>query len=291
MDCLKSVKKLSVDDITQLLSALARFPYFGGFISLLNSLLDLYELLANLIRKKIIEKKVVVTAAFYCFCSHALIGLGGLVPLVTLAAFMVVHPCIIPLAALVPVAADLHKFCKITRTLEQMTEENEITFKRNPSTETLKTLKKTRELLYQAKRDRFISICLVIGTTLSALGLIFPPLLMAGLGISLTSALLGFLDKRYHVSERICRFIFGENTMEEERLVKTNTADVSAVSFIKRNFHFINAANNSVQNSPTTTLPPRLKNYNKQYPGLLFTTQQPVLSVTPTMITKRFIYP
>lgn len=235
------------------------------------------------LKKNIIKRKTVVSAAFYRFCGHALMGLGGLVPLVTIASFMIFYPCIIPLVALVPVIADFHKFCKITDALLQVVKENETTFKNNPTEESLKELRDSRELLYQAKRERIISTCLVVGTTLSAFGLIFPPLLLGGLAISLTCALTGFLDKRYRVSESVYRFICGDNTMEEEKLIKTNSS-ITLNQPVNKKTYAIKQSNVTMQNTSTPSSHPPLKTRNNQYPRL-FTMQQPVLSVAPTMIS------
>lgn len=52
MSYLKNIKYPTLDDINQLLSALAQFPYFGAFMSLLNSVMDLYDIFINIFKKK-----------------------------------------------------------------------------------------------------------------------------------------------------------------------------------------------------------------------------------------------
>lgn len=284
MGYIKTIKRPKLDDITQLLSALARIPYVGAFMSLLNALMDIYDIGINLFKKNIVERKAVVSSAFYRFCGHALIGLGGLVPLVTIAAFMIFHPCIIPIIALGPVIADLYKFCKVTNALQKIVKENEIQFKANPTEETLKELRDTRELLYEAKRERAISACLVIGTTLSAFGLVFPPLLMAGLAISVTCAVAGFLDKRYRISERISHFIYGDNNIEEEALLKAGPSVVPVQPNMNKAHYAVRQPGTSQQNTPTRQTPFSDKNRNQQYPKF-FTTQRPILSAAPALIS------
>ncbi len=219
MKYLKTVRRYKLQDLSELLNALARFPYFGGFISLLSALHDLYDMVSSLFNKKIVEKKVVVSSAFSRCCAHTLIGLGGLVPLVTIAAFMLFHPCIIPLVALYVASVELYKFCKIVNTTRDIVKEKGFAFKNNPTLETLTELKEARELFYQAKQERIINIGLLIGAALGVVGLIFPPLLMAGVAFSLTSAVLGLIDKKYRISESISYFIYGNPDIEEEQLL------------------------------------------------------------------------
>lgn len=225
MSNLKTVRRPTLEDLSQLLVALSRFPYFGAIMSLFSALYDLYDFIISLFKKKIIQRKAVASAALSRFLGHSLIGLGGLVPIVTVAAFMILNPCIIPLVALLPAISDLYKYCKIVNTAKKIVAANYIQFKNNPTKENLAKLKESREMLYRAKQEQAISTGLVIGTALSAAGLIFPPLLMAGVAISLASAVFGFLDKRYRFSERISQFIFGNPEIGEEDMID-NTASI-----------------------------------------------------------------
>ena len=106
----KTIRRLTLDDFSELFNAIARFPYFGGFLSLLSALYDLYDILSSLFNKKLLEKKLILKTAFGRMCAHTLIGLGGLVPLVSFAAFMLFNPAIIPLVAFGIAVAEFYKY-------------------------------------------------------------------------------------------------------------------------------------------------------------------------------------
>lgn len=222
MEKLKSVKRPNREDFYRIIDALTRFPYFGAIMSLLSAAYDLYDLITSLFKRNIIQRAAVVKAAFSRFVAHTLTGLAGLNPFVTIAAFMFLHPCLLPLVALAPVLAELYKYCKIVNATKKEVEQKSILFKDKPSFETLKNLKESREILYQAKQERAISGALVISATLSLFGIIFPPLLLAGLVISVSVAIVGFLDKRYHFSQRASHYIFGNPDNGEDEIVDNN---------------------------------------------------------------------
>jgi hypothetical protein len=222
MDKIKSLKRPNLEDCYRIIDALTRFPYFGAIMSLVSAFYDLYDLASSLFKKNVIQRAAVVKAALSRFLAHTITGLAGLNPFVTIAAFMFLHPCLLPLVALLPVIAELYKYCKIVNATKKEVERKSLIFKQNPTADTLKDLKESREILYQAKQERAISGALVVSATLSLFGIIFPPLLLAGLVISVSVAMLGFLDKRYRFSERISHYIFGNPDNGEEEIIENN---------------------------------------------------------------------
>lgn len=287
MKYFKTVRRYSLDDLSELSNAIARFPYFGGFLSLLSALYDLYDVVASLFNKKTIEKKIVVCTAFSRFCGHALIGLGGLVPLVTIAAFMIFHPCIIPLVALYIASTELYKFCKIVKAAKEVVKTNEQQFRNNPTLESLTELRESRELLYQAKQERIINIGLLIGAILGVAGLLFPPLLTIGIAFSLGFAVIGLIDKKYRLSEKISYFIFGNPEIKEELLLDQTPSIISMQPLNAQKALYtsepININNRRTVHYPNPTI--------SKHPNRFFNSQPAILSVGPALVAMNHCHP
>lgn len=218
-----SVNRYKLDDISHFLNSLAHFPYINGVTSLLSAVYDLTDILIHLCKSQVVLRKIVLKTALSRFLGNALIGIAKLTPLITVAAFIVTCPWLIPLIALVPVIANLIKYTKLSKEWKNIVTQNTLLFNNNPTEETLKNLKDAREALYHTAQERFICFGLILGALLSVVGVFFPPLLIPGIVLSISSALLGFIDKRYQYSKKISHYIFGNFETAEENLVQKNS--------------------------------------------------------------------
>lgn len=276
MQYFKTIRRLTLDDLSEIFNAIARFPYFGGFLSLLSALYDFYEILSSLFNKKLLEKKLVLKTALGRLCGHVLIGLGGLVPLISFAAFMVFNPTIIPLVALGIATAELYKFYKITKAAITLVSHRETCFREKPTQNNFDELKEAREAYYQAKQELVINLGLFVGAVLGVIGLIFPPLLLAGICVSLGSAGLGLIDKKYRFSERMSYFIFGNPDTHDEQILKQT---IVAMQPLKKPLPMQLPASKKIVNYANPPI-------DKQ-PSRFFYTEPHALSVAPSLVAMR----
>jgi hypothetical protein len=208
----------NTEDTKNLLFALSKFPYVGGIASLLNSLLDLYDVYEGLLRFNTYKSSIKIKTGSFRFLGNFILGLAGFFPLITIASCLLINPFIIPFISLSIVGANLFKSFITIKTLQYELKIDRLVFLTEPNENSYRVLKNTKNQLYIAQRDCIINSILTFSAAVSVLGIIFPPFFMVGMCIGIIGGMLGVLDKKYFFCKKIITIFSKKETITSNTL-------------------------------------------------------------------------